>query len=74
LSEHFSPSHRLPVNHRANWLIHDAENAFLQARVELPLIKEILAIDAALYGGRETDRPFEPQQFSGDPSVEFSIN
>jgi hypothetical protein len=39
-------------------LIRDADNAFLQARVKLALIEEMLATDTGLHVGRETGVPF----------------
>jgi hypothetical protein len=36
------------VKHRANWLIRDAENAFLQHRLTFPPIEEILSTEAGL--------------------------
>jgi hypothetical protein len=47
-SEQFGPHDRLAVKHRANWLIRDAANAFLQARVELPSIEEAPATDGVV--------------------------
>jgi hypothetical protein len=50
LSEQFSRRNRLAVKHRVNWLIRDAENVFLQGKLELPSIKEMPAIDAGRCG------------------------
>jgi hypothetical protein len=47
----------------ANWLIRDAENAFLQHRLTLPPIEEILSVEAG-FGRRGGSEPtFGPQQF-----------
>jgi hypothetical protein len=64
----------LAVKHRAGWLIRYAENASLQARVELKTIEVILAMDAGHRNGRETDASFEPRQFFGGAPFEFSIH
>lgn len=62
--ERFSPHNRPTVKHPANWLVRDAENAFLRARVELTSIEAILAVDAGLHPGREMDGHHTPFQFS----------
>jgi hypothetical protein len=61
------------VKHPANWLIRDAENAFLQHRLTLPPIDEILNIEAR-FGRREgSESPFDPQKFFAGRPFEFSI-
>jgi hypothetical protein len=64
---------RLVVKHRANWLIRDAENAFLQHRLTLPPIEEILSIEAGLGRRGRSESPFDPQQFFAGRSFELSI-
>jgi hypothetical protein len=55
------------------WLIREAENAFLQHRLTLLLIEEILSIDAG-FGRREgSESPFDPQQFFAGQPFELSI-
>jgi hypothetical protein len=61
------------IAYQVNWLAGSAENAFLQATVELPLIDEMLSIDAVLRTVHETDTLFDVQQFFGGPPIEFSI-
>jgi hypothetical protein len=71
--EQFGVRDRLAVKHRANWPILDAGSAFLQYRLTLPPIEEILSIGAGLRrrGGREL--PFDPQQIFAGRSLELSI-
>jgi hypothetical protein len=59
--EQFSVRDRLAVKHRANWLICDVENAFLQRRLTLPPIEEILSIEVGLGRRGGSESPFEPQ-------------
>jgi hypothetical protein len=47
-----SPAASRPCPYRVNWPICNAENAFLQSRVELPPIEKIPVIDARLAGQR----------------------
>jgi hypothetical protein len=72
VSERFSARDRLVVKHRANWLILDAENAFLQTRVQLPSSEEILALEDRQQAKQELHMPFDPQEFSGAP-FEFTF-
>jgi hypothetical protein len=61
------------MKHRANWLIRDAENAFLQHRLILPPIEEILSIEAWLGRRGRSESPFDPSQFCAGRPFELSI-
>jgi hypothetical protein len=62
----FSPRDRRTVECRANWPIRNPENPFFETKVGLPLIEEMMAVDAGGQNGRE---PFEPQEFFDHASV-----
>jgi hypothetical protein len=51
----------------------DSENAFLQTRVTLPPIEEILSIDAGLALRGEIESPFDPQRFFAGRLFKFWI-
>jgi hypothetical protein len=59
--EQFGAGDRLAVKQRANWLIRDVGNAFLQQRLTLPPIEEILSIEAGLGRPGGSESPFDPQ-------------
>jgi hypothetical protein len=69
LSEQFGLCGCLAGEHRANWLTRDTENAFLQTRLKLSSIEDILAVDAGPRTGRETDALFD---CSNSSVMEFS--
>jgi hypothetical protein len=61
--EQFGARDRLAAKHRANWLIRDVEKAFLQHRLTLPPIEEILSIESGRGRRGGSESPFDPQQF-----------
>jgi hypothetical protein len=61
------------VKDRANWLIRDAENAFLQHRLTLPPIEEILSIETGLERRGGSDSQFDLQQFFAGRPFKLSI-
>jgi hypothetical protein len=68
-SEQFGARDPLAVN----WLIRDTENVFLQNRLTLPPIDEILSFGAGLGRRGGSESPFDPCQFFAGRPFELSI-